>query len=158
MLLLVAIPLFLSVGFIIRQKIIVQEIKVQLEKESLQHITISLADLNWTDEGKEIIIGGKLFDVRSFSLSKNNITVLGLFDNKEDRLHEQLLNLVHEKKGIASPVNEITVKFIFFPVYDNACSFTLDNFCLISAHRFPIYDEMSRKISLSCSTPPPRYT
>lgn len=65
--------------------------KERIEKESLQSITVNNRDVRWTNDRKEIIVEGKLFDVKSSKQQNNNtITFWGLFDIEETELEKNI--------------------------------------------------------------------
>src|SRR5258708_22819112 len=99
MLLAVAAPLFFFTCFFAKQKWIEHEMEEQLENASLKTITVDIAAIRWVKENQEVIIAGKLFDVRSFTVNAGKITLTGLFDADEDILNEQMKNFVHQKNG-----------------------------------------------------------
>ncbi len=115
LLLLVAIPLFFSVSILVRQKILHFQREKKFEKETLQTVVVSAPDIYWVKPGKEILLDGKLFDVKSFTTNDNKISLLGFFDQKEDKLVQQIVAREKQKRKTDSPFN--AVKFLFFPVY-----------------------------------------
>ena len=117
LLLLIALPLLFSVFFLVKQNTIRVAAQDQLNTSSLQTITIPLSELHWLNNEKELLIAGKLFDVKSYTITNNTITLTGLYDNKEDELVGQLTTLVDHKNGLGSAINNIIFKFLFFPVF-----------------------------------------
>src|SRR5258708_7390887 len=97
MLLAVAAPLLFFAGFLLKQKLIENDMEEMLENTSLQTITVNITDIQWVKENKEAVIDGKLFDVKS-SITKSDLVILtGLYDSEEDGLHEEFNNLVQQK-------------------------------------------------------------
>lgn len=115
LLLLVAIPIFFSVSILVKQKILHFQREKKFEKETLQTVVVSAAAIYWVKPGKEILLEGKLFDVKSFTTSGHTIALLGFFDHKEDKLVQQIVAREKQKSRSDSPFNP--VKFLFFPVY-----------------------------------------
>lgn len=64
------------------------EIKEKLEQSNLETVTnLSQADFKWVDEGQEMLIYGRLFDVKEFTENPDgSANVKGLFDDAEDDL------------------------------------------------------------------------
>src|SRR5690348_6509709 len=118
MLLAVAAPLLFFAGFWIKQKLVEHEMEERLETASLQTVTVKINDLQWLKKNKEVVIEGKLFDVRSYTTKGNTVTLTGLYDKDEDHLQEQLKNFMQQKNGASSPLNSIVVKFLFPPLYN----------------------------------------
>ena len=73
------------------------KMEVQLEKTSLQIIEVSTSDVIWVEQHKEVLIGGKLFDVKSYTQANNKLKLTGLYDSAEDEI-ATLLNKL-EKSG-----------------------------------------------------------
>lgn len=98
LLLIGAMPLLFTISFLIRQQIIRYEMKERLEEEYLHVITVPKAGLTWVKYNKEIIIGDKLFDVKSFSEKDGLYFLIGLFDEEETALNDLLEKGTDDKK------------------------------------------------------------
>ncbi len=68
--------------------------KEKLEQSMLQTVTIHEDDLNWAEQGKEIWIQGRLFDIKSIVRSGNQFICNGLYDYEETAL----VKIVREKQ------------------------------------------------------------
>lgn len=156
-LLLVAMPLFFSVFYLIRQKAIQQEAAKNMETANLQTVTITSAELYWVKEGKEVLIDGKLFDVKYYSIAKGKIMLTGLFDGKEDKFVMQMTSMLQEKNGFDSPFDEAVVKFLFLPVFNESASFSIVNPWQIISLQFSDHFQMIAEVNPSLTTPPPKY-
>jgi hypothetical protein len=55
----------------------------RLEEEALQTVSLPLAELVWEKKNKEVNIDGELFDVKTVSISGDEVVLTGLFDKKE---------------------------------------------------------------------------
>jgi hypothetical protein len=86
--LLLATSFPLSHIFIIqtRQQKLQKEMAVRLSSVTLHTITLDKKEVLWIKEGKEIMVNGKMFDVKSFSIHENTITFSGLYDEDETEL------------------------------------------------------------------------
>ena len=142
LLLLLAIPLFFTVGIIVKQKIIQQQQQERLESESLQTITISTENLHWIKPQKEALVDGKLFDVRSFKKEEDHISLTGFFDSREDKLVQNIKDLVHQKNRSEGPFSELALKFLLVPVYSEPTSFSLHESWQIVDRQFSTYSEV----------------
>ncbi|HEX2682290.1 MAG TPA: hypothetical protein VHL77_00055, partial [Ferruginibacter sp.] len=69
LLLLVALPLILSVGIFVKQKIVQFQRTERFKTEHLQTISLAAEKIFWVKRGKEILLHGKLFDVKSYRIS-----------------------------------------------------------------------------------------
>lgn len=142
LLLLVALPVFLSVGFYIKQKLVQQQRTQRFKTELLKTVTVKADKINWIEVGREILIEGKLFDVKSFKVRGANIIFTGFFDAKEDKLVQQIVKLEKQKNQSENPLSQPVIKFLFFPVYYGLNNFTIDggNWQLVSQQYQPFFE------------------
>jgi hypothetical protein len=117
LLLILAIPLLFSVSVLVKQQVAQYQRNEKFSKEILQTITVSSAAIYWVKPGKEILFNGKLFDVKSYVKKGNSISLTGFFDDKEDKLVQQIVKLELQKNHSGSPFSEPAIKFLFFPAY-----------------------------------------
>lgn len=113
MLLLVAAPLFIYALYSIKQKVIQEQMQEALEQKSLQTIVLNKAQANWKETGKEIIINGELFDVNSYTITKDKITLIGLYDKQETDLIKKVEQLQQQKNKSKTPLDNLIFKFLF---------------------------------------------
>lgn len=123
LLLIVAVPLFFSAGFIILQQAVKYQMKEQLSLQQLQTITLPAASVKWLNQDDEIIIEGKLFDVQSYQIENDNLIVTGLFDEDEDKLNKKLQDFVERENDTPSPLDNLVVEFFSLPFYNNSTDF-----------------------------------
>lgn len=97
LLLCLAAPLFFYAGFVIKQHNIRSSMKQQLKKQLLQTVTVSKHNLVWYDDGKEVSINGRMFDVVTVKEQGENIILTGLYDTDEDKLHDALDKAMQQK-------------------------------------------------------------
>ena len=129
MLLLVVAPLIFFIGFLVKREIVYHEMMEKLESASLHTSTIQLADINWTKKNKEVMIDGKLFDVKYAEIIDNKIRLTGLFDDEETKLEKDFANTFHSNQNRATPINQLKLKFIFNLYFkDDHSSYSLFNF------------------------------
>jgi hypothetical protein len=81
--------LFLALS-VLQQKWIAWEMTEKLEHQQLHTLRIASHQLHWVKTGKEILVDGKLFDVKSFSTQGSYVQVHGLFDEEETKLVQQI--------------------------------------------------------------------
>lgn len=140
LLLIIAIPLFSSVSLLVKQKILHLQREKKFEKETLQTVVVSAADIYWVKPGKEILLDGKLFDVKSYTTKSNKIFLLGFFDDKEDKLVQQIVEREKQKRESDSPLN--AVKFLFFPVYIAQNEISFEGSWKLLSQQFCSFNEM----------------
>jgi len=121
--------------------------KEKLEKEFLQTIAIPKDEVAWAKYNKEIAVGDKLFDVKSFSEKEGLYFFIGLFD-AEDLL---------EKDTDDKNENELLSQL--FQCLQTPCTSLPFDACMISVHDkisyFPILLYIPSPFR-AISTPPPQ--
>lgn len=113
LLLIVAIPLFLSIGFLLTQLTIQFQMEYELETAARQKFTLGTNQVHWIKKNKEILINGKFFDLKSFTVNKDSIIVEGIFDEEEDSLNEKYSDLIDHKKQKYPFCNSLSLTFLF---------------------------------------------
>ena len=99
---------FLSVP--IRQALIRNAMKEKLENSLSQSISLDPAGIRWVRQGKELLIGDRLFDVKHIAPEKGGtVRVTGLFDEEETALLGQLKK---EQEQTAAGKTGLLVKLI----------------------------------------------
>ncbi len=155
MLLVVAAPLFFYTSFTVKQKQIQHAMKAKLESAVLQTIVLNKADVKWFKKNKEIIVDGKLFDIKSYASDGEKIIFTGLYDHEENKLKKEFANLVHQKKDESAPLNQLMFKFIFAAAItkneEAVITFPNENKKAVYANR----NEKPVSQFLSVFTPPP---
>ena len=86
------IPIALVFFFHIKQQAARHEMKERIEEQNLHSITLSKEKVHWVKKNKEILVNGKMFDVKSFYIENGNYKFIGLYDDEETELAEQLEN------------------------------------------------------------------
>ena len=81
--------------------------KERMEEQFLHSITMADNEINWAKEGKEIWVGGKLFDIKSTDKEKGMTTFHGLFDEEETMLKK---NFTNDWKKNLSKQNQLLVQ------------------------------------------------
>ncbi len=113
LLLLAAAPLIIFTTYTINQKIVQLQMQEALEQKNVQTITIAKNALQWVDAGKEIIVHGKLFDVKSYKSLGDKIILTGLFDSEETAIKNQVDKLQQQKNKSKTPLDNLVLKFLF---------------------------------------------
>jgi hypothetical protein len=86
------IPVAMVLSFHINQQLVRYEMKEKLEEQNLHTITLSTENVHWVKKNKEILVNGKMFDVKSFSIENGLFKFTGLYDEEETALADQLEN------------------------------------------------------------------
>jgi hypothetical protein len=119
LLLLVAMPMVLLSGLLIKKKIVHYQREERFETEHLQTVIIFAQNPSWVKLEKEILIDGKLFDVKSIKKIGSNLLLTGFFDHKEDKLKKGIVTLVQHENESGNPLSQSAIKFLFFPVFNS---------------------------------------
>jgi hypothetical protein len=92
------LPLCLS-GFFIAGRIIIRITMLEkIEKDALQVISIPTDQIRWYKKNHELMIGGKMFDVKSIRQQGDTSIITGLFDDDDTALHDAFAG-IHEQKN-----------------------------------------------------------
>jgi hypothetical protein len=118
--LLIAMPLVFTIGILVKQKIIQFHRQERLETEQLQTITVAAENIQWVKKGKEILVTGKLFDIKHFEKKNGKLILTGFFDKEEDSLYDQL-NKIAKDKNRPSPFTTV-ISFLLISYYNEPVS------------------------------------
>ncbi len=97
MLFILVAPLFSFIYYLYAKSRMRYEMEEWLENAALERVSVPFEGLTWVKYGKEVRINGKLFDVKSFTKTSNQITLTGLYDSKEDELHHRLNKMLDQE-------------------------------------------------------------
>jgi len=152
-----AIPLCLAIGFLIKQEIIAHQMFEKLEKGAQKNYQFPLQDISWVKEGKELLVRGKMFDVKNFKIKNNYIEVTGIFDEEEDALKQTFAHLLYPLKSSSSPLQNCILKSIFAPVFFETATIKIPEKYSCTIQKSIInYKEICIQKSYPITTPPPK--
>lgn len=154
--LLLASPLVVSIFNLLQQKNLHSNIAARFKTEIIQTISIAKADLYWAKKNKEVIIDGKYFDVKSFIVTGDSISLTGFYDHHEDKLAKRMTKQMKQNSATDAPVNTKFVKCFFFPVFTPQSAEGLSLHWKAAHINYPAYSVKISDISLSIISPPPR--
>lgn len=78
----------------------------KLETGFFQTITVKKENVHWLKKGKEILVYGRMFDIKSLTLQNGFYTFTGLYDDEETALLEQ----IRKNHQNNSPINKELVQ------------------------------------------------
>jgi hypothetical protein len=156
LLLVLAVPLIFSTSILVKQKVLQYQRRARFETEILQTIRVSVENLHWIKPGKEILINGKMFDVKAYHQEAGDFLLTGFYDHKEEKMVKHMNDLLHQKHKPAHPYSHATVKFLMFALYHEAAGFSIGDSWQIVSHRFLNYTELISSITYDAATPPPK--
>jgi hypothetical protein len=152
---LLAAPLIIFLCFVVQQKILQHRMIEKIEHSPLQSISLHYSDSIWIKKNKEVLVNGKLFDVKSYTFVNDNIILVGLYDNEEDALKDEYRILLQAKKNKSILLDELILKLIFtYAIIENKPTKNL----LANSHIKNIFYRFSQNSInqyLSVNTPPP---
>jgi hypothetical protein len=154
-LLIVAVPVLLSVKFILEENLIQEEVEEKMNTAVLKSISIPKADIIWIKAGKEILLDDKLFDVKNFTVKKDTITLTGYFDDKETELLAKFKKYT-ETNDRDNPLSKLAFKFLFCPVYNNYAEIVYETSWHFISNKYHSFEEMLPAAPSRSFTHPPQ--
>jgi hypothetical protein len=94
---LVLLPLIFSGGLQLFQVYLKYRAEHRLETEVLQTLSVPEHKVQWVEEGREFMVDGRMFDLKSYSVKNGILTAWGVFDEEETKAMA-LLNNFNEKQ------------------------------------------------------------
>ena len=94
-----SISMLISLALVGSQFIVRLQMKEKLERENLVSVRLNRHTLVWADEGKELLLNGRLFDVVSMENFGETTVVSGLFDEQETGIRRQLDYLLTHQRN-----------------------------------------------------------
>ena len=155
LLLTVIAPALLFTGFFVKQKNIQHKMNERLQKAPLHTITANIADVKWIKKNKEVEVYGRMFDIKKFHISGNQIILTGLYDDDEYQLKKDLAELMKEKKDGAAPLNQLVLKFIFTQAIVKTDTFIAPINNTAYKFNYVTYSERAHSQYMAVFTPPP---
>ena len=157
MLSIMVIPFLVAIGFVVKQQIIAHKMFEKLEQNTEKTYQYTIQEISWIKEGKELMIQGKMFDVKRFEIKGNNIEITGLFDEEEDALQQQFLLLLQPGKHTTTPLQALIIISIFSPLFLEPNTIEIPVNYAVIKNNFPInYKENSIRKNYPINIPPPK--
>lgn len=154
--LIILMPCIYCMYFQVKHQMIRWQMEERLESDGLQTVIIPVKDFRWYEEGREVVVNGTMFDVKSIEQQNGNYIVTGLFDEAETELHIAMGRL-QEEQGMAAPdaslISEMLSQTLIQTSSDNIVQYFQDD---IFQSRMICDDEMLYNTFLSLQTPPPK--
>lgn len=158
LLLLVALPLLFSATLMLKQKVIQLHRGIRFERETLETILLPADKLHWIKPGKELLVDGRLFDVKSFTIKNGKTSLTGFFDGEEDEVVTQIRDITEQKKESNNPFTRLAVKLSFMPVYTEGAPVSFQNsWHIIARDLCSSYSEIISQGFHPLDIPPPKY-
>lgn len=118
----VSIPGFLLVHYQITQVYIHHQMEEKLEKQYMQTVRVPLKYVKWYKKDKEVIIDGKLFDIKSIDIENEIAVFKGLFDEKETLLKEKITQFQSQQEKNKEHTATVTTIVSILLFYEENCT------------------------------------
>ncbi len=104
-----ALPLvFLLTALCMQQWIRWEKIE-ELEHAKLIQVKVSHSSITWIKEGKELLIDGNLFDVKSIEEKNDQVILTGLYDHEETAI----INAINGQTATGQDAGQLRTTFIY---------------------------------------------
>lgn len=145
-------PTLFMGGLQVLQFYIRQRMEAALEKESLVTITVPAAGVVWYEEGREIKVNGRMFDIESYTVKDGLFTALGIYDDEETRVVNLMNGHWSERDQQHLVVQLLVLSHCIIPLF-----FLLYTFGLVPFIYKPAFLFLRRYVSpaLAIPIPPP---
>ena len=156
MLILLGLPGFLILHYQVMQLHIQHQMEEKLEEMYIQTVRVPVNEIQWYKQDKEIIIEGKLFDIKSLSIVNRVAEFKGLFDEKETSIKE-MINQLQQQQEKNNPINSTAAKFFSLVLFqDDLLPYSFPC-CLFPPSVYnSCVDDPLIYTNLSTPTPPPK--
>ena len=152
LLLTLAPTLFMS-GLQLFQAFIRQRMEHALDKETLVTISFPASEVVWYEEGREVMVDGRMFDIKTYQINNGLFTAQGIYDEEETRVVSLMKGHWSEEQQSHFVVQLLLLShciiFISFLVY----TFTLRQ---LKASSKPLLAPTYLSPFLSIVVPPPK--
>ena len=155
LLIIISLPGILLLHYQLMQLHIRHQMEEKLEKQYIQTIRVPVNEIQWHKKNKEIIISGKLFDIKSVAIKNQVALFKGIFDEKETIIKDKIAHLQQQNKN--KDKNNPDAKFVSIVLFHENF-LTLSNQYYVSSlatHNRP-QNDILKSTSLSTPAPPPK--
>ena len=142
--------------FIASRQIIRSHMLENMENQNLVSLEVPATEFQWYEEGKEIIINGRMFDVKSIALSGGVYFIKGLFDEKETELKQALQDQQDHQDGKTHYAQQL-VQFIMVSAEINEETPALTSIKFLSPPRVEYGNSFFPQHIGAIVVPPPDY-
>lgn len=132
-----------------------QRMEASLERDALQTITLPAAEVQWYEEGREILIEGKMFDIKTYSITNGVFTAQGVFDEKETEVVKLLNGHWSDQEQTHVVIQLLLLSHCLIALTFYCCSFLL---IIKRSKPLSYYSTRYLKPYLTIISPPPKYT
>ena len=138
---------------VIREGIVRWEMMEALEEKELITVFVGEKDVVWEEAGKECRIRGRLFDVKEYQKINGQYRLMGLYDDREKEIEEQL-SIMTEKQN-KHKEKLIGGLFKLSYVQEDKFALSIRPILIPKPKRFLISENTYRSPNLAVFSPPP---
>ena len=153
----ICLPTCTFISLQISKLIAKHEMLERLEHSNLEEITLAKKDVQWYEEGEEIVVGSDLFDVKFSKVKSDSVVFRGLFDRKESLLKKNIDQLIDYQNKKSSSNNLTIAQLVFQLWYHSNNDYTIsrpgNNFAHLNSRAYK--DNLSTS-GITPPSPPPR--
>lgn len=154
----ISMPPLLFVYYQANQAFVRFEMEEELEKSKLQTIRIPVNEVSWYKKNRELLVDGKLFDVKTQTELQGVIEFTGLFDEQETAIALQLDALRHQHADGGDDAGSISAKYASIFLYkEHHHQSRFQPFLIRLTHNIRFRNHRWISPALPILTPPPRY-
>ena len=128
----ILLPLFFSTGLQVFQLYLKHRVEKRLEKESLVTISCPVQKIKWIEDGREIMVEGQMFDVKTYRIENGIFIGSGVYDEDETKAMELFKNFNEKEQNyllihllLYSQLFVAVAFGIFLIVYNQSCRYRL---------------------------------
>jgi len=155
LLIIISIPCLIFVYYQSAQWMIRHEMEEKLEQQHLQTLRVPVTEVNWYKKNKEIIVEGRLFDVKSATPVHGVIIFTGLYDAEETEIKNKLRDLQNKKNKDGD--SQVAKKFISILLFADEKLTHLFKSVDIPAIRYTNYNKDNLiTADIAIPSPPPK--
>ncbi|MEN9570785.1 MAG: hypothetical protein RL172_2016 [Bacteroidota bacterium] len=152
---LLASPLLCMLVYHIKLAVHTHQAEERMERAQLVTITLPARQLIWVKKNKEILLQGKMFDVKTLHLQNDTAIITGIYDTAEDIIKARILALKKSNNNnSSSPIYPALVQLFSPAILTMHTSPGVPTFFLVKQYS-PAVPLFYSNPSLSIPTPPP---
>lgn len=152
------VPLVLFTYWQSKQFVVRSAMQEKLEQLHLQTIQIPASAVQWDKNHNEIIVEGKMFDVKYYTQQGDILFFTGLFDDQESVIKKQVELLLQQEKDNGTTEEEVEIVPFFLISWKGRSCIELSSASLMHKlrHRASADADELPSVFLSKIYPPPK--
>ena len=116
-----AMPLLFALFIQVKQEVIRNRMKANLASLHLQTITVRKENVRWVEGEKEILVNGRMFDIKSRKLQNDIYSFSGLYDDDETTFVQQIENSHQRNQAFNNEIATRVFQWLQSIFYQPAC-------------------------------------